>query len=246
MRLVTWNCKGAFARKHAVVAALRPDVLIVPECERLLGIPEAPGVPPVTSFQWFGAHPNKGLAVLSYGEYAIEPHPGEPPRHRWVIPLRVSGPVSFLLLAVWTVPKAGSRSYVQPLFEAFEQYSPLAGASEVVWAGDFNASLAFDRPSRRHKFGEFVRLLESRGLRSVYHEQRACPHGEEPEATFYQHHHADRGHHIDYIFASAGLQAFGFRVDVGAHATWARQSDHVPVACEFFEPPRKSPGIGKE
>jgi len=31
MRLITRNCKGVFARKHAVIASLEPDFLVFPE-----------------------------------------------------------------------------------------------------------------------------------------------------------------------------------------------------------------------
>jgi hypothetical protein len=64
----------------------------------------------------------RGLAVLSYGDYVCEVHPSYDPRHRWIVPVRVSGPASFLLFAVWTVPHSDSKSYVQPFVEAFELY----------------------------------------------------------------------------------------------------------------------------
>ena len=41
MRLTTWNCKGAFARKHAAIASLRPDILVVPEAEELTTVENA-------------------------------------------------------------------------------------------------------------------------------------------------------------------------------------------------------------
>lgn len=236
MRLITWNCKGAFARKHAALSELRPDVLIVPECEQL--IPEALGIAPVSSLLWFGTNPKKGLAVLSYGDYAAEVHPDYDPSLRWVVPLRVTGPASFLLFAVWTVPHSVSRSYVRTLFDAFEYYRPLAKSSEAIWAGDFNASFNFDRPSRHYNFRDFVCLLDSQGLRSLYHEHRGCPHGDEPEKTFYHYHHAERGYHIDYIFASSGFQPSTYSVAVGTHAAWAHQSDHMPLICEFSDQPR--------
>ena len=167
MRLVSWNCKGAFHQKHDAISELRPDVLIVPECERLSDIPQALGGAPVMSFEWFGTNPRKGLAVLSYGDYAFELHPSYDPRHRWIVPVSVSGPISFLLFAVWTVPHSDSRSYVHPLFEAFEHYKSLIETSDAIWAGDFNASFAFDHPSRRYKFRDFVSLLDRYGFRSL-------------------------------------------------------------------------------
>ena len=129
MRLVTWNCKGAFHRKHEAILQLQPDVLIVPECEQIRDAPQRLCAVPVTSFLWFGAEGRKGLAVLSFGEYRLAPNSGYDPRHRWIVPIRVSGPASFLLLAVWTMPHAESKSYVQPLFEAFESYRRLTRIS---------------------------------------------------------------------------------------------------------------------
>ena len=119
-----------------------------------------------------------------------------------------------------------------PLFEAFEHYKPLIGTSDAIWAGDFNASFAFDRPSRRFKFRDFVSLFTQHGFRSLYHEQRGCQHGDEPEDTFYLYHHAERGFHIDFMFASSGFQPSTFGVSVGSHTDWARQSDHMPLICE--------------
>jgi exonuclease III len=238
MRLIAWNCKGAFHRKHAFAAAMRPDILVVPESERLPGLSQSLESPTVRSFEWFGSKPSKGLAVISYGDYALEVHPSYDPCHQWIVPLSVSGPVDFVLLAVWTLPvgNLGGR-YVRPLFEAFESYASLMDSSEVVWAGDFNSSFVFDTPSRRYKFRDFVALLNRKGLHSLYHLQRRCEHGEEPDETFYLHHHADKGYHIDYVFTSDRFHQHGVDVSVGSHSEWSQRSDHVPLVCEFAVPP---------
>ena len=54
-----------------------------------------------------------------------------------------------------------------------------------------------------------------------------------PESTFYLHHNAVKGFHIDFIFASPSLLSQASRVDVGTHADWAKLSDHMPVVCSF-------------
>jgi endonuclease/exonuclease/phosphatase (EEP) superfamily protein YafD len=174
------------------------------------------------------------LAVISYGDYVLEVHPSYDPRHQWIVPVSVSGPMDFLLFAVWTLPLGnhGGR-YVRPLFEAFESYKPLIESSEAIWAGDFNSSYLFDRPSRTYKFSDFVALLAQVGLHSVYHRQRACGHGEELEKTFYLHHNEAKGHHIDYIFARERFHPHGVSVSVGPHAEWSKRSDHTPLMCEF-------------
>jgi hypothetical protein len=237
MRLIAWNCKGALHKKHAFAAAMRPDILVVPESEKLSGMTQSLELPAIRSFRWFGSNPSKGLAAISYGEYVLEVHPRYEPRHQWIVPLSVSGPVDFVLLAVWTLP-IGSRggSYVRPLYEAFESYGSLTDTSDVVWAGDFNASVAFDTPSRRYKFRDFVALLNRKELHSLYHLQRKCEHGREPDKNFFLHHHASKGHHIDYVFASERLHPHGVAVSIGSHSEWSQRSDHMPLTCDFAAP----------
>jgi exodeoxyribonuclease III len=33
MRLISWNCQGAFRKKADIIMAQRPDILVVQECE---------------------------------------------------------------------------------------------------------------------------------------------------------------------------------------------------------------------
>lgn len=242
MKLITWNCKGAFYRKHDFAASLCPDVLVVPECEKISTIAQPYNFAPVRSLAWFGENSRKGLAVISYGDYSIKVHPSYDSRHKWIVPVSVSGPVSFLLFAVWTVPlgPVGGR-YVRPLLEALDFYTPLIGGAEVVWAGDFNSNYVFDRPRRTYKFCDFVGRLSQQGLHSAYHSQRKCAHGEEAEKTFYLHHKENKGYHIDYVFTSGRLHPHGLNVSVGSHADWSKRSDHAPLICEFHENAQTNP-----
>ncbi len=98
-----------------------------------------------------------------------------------MVPVKVSGPVSFLLLAVWTLPVESNGSYVQPLFEALALYKNLFVDTPVVWAGDFNSNFLFDRPNRKYKFRDFVSELEKLDIKSLYHCQSGCRFGEETE-----------------------------------------------------------------
>lgn len=240
MRLITWNCKGAFHRKHCIAATLGPDILIVPECEKLSELQQPIGSRAIRSLKWFGSNPRKGLAVLSYGEYELNVHPSYDPTHQWIVPLLVTGPKSFTLFAVWTLPLGDSGRYVRPLFEAFESYKDVMASSEAVWAGDFNASFKFDRPSRKYKFCDFVALLRQSGLHSLYHRQHRCEHGEEQDKTFYLYHHAHRGHHIDYVFAASSFHPQGFKIAVGEHIDWSKHSDHSPIICDVLAPTDES------
>jgi exodeoxyribonuclease III len=229
MRITTWNCKGAFARKHAAIAALRPDVLVVPESGRIDELTDVIGAAPVRSHEWVGENRNKGLGVISYGEYSLRIHEAYDPRHRWILPLEVSGPESFVLIAVWTVPDEKTRYYVTCLFEALKTYRTLLKQPRVVWAGDFNQSTVFDEPSDPLHFSHWVAKAESFGFESLYHRHIRCEYGKEPAKTFFQYHDAKKPFHLDYIFGKPDMVRNGFEVEVGAHHKWSMLSDHMPV-----------------
>jgi exonuclease III len=229
MRLVSWNCKSAFHRKHRLVCELKPDVLIIPECEKLESSSLNFGELSIRSFQWFGTNPKKGVGVFSFGDYEFEVLPFFNPEHRWVIPLRVSGKKSFLLLAVWAMPNAESGSYVQPIVEALEEYGENLDSEHIYIMGDFNANYIFDRPSRIHRFQDLVSDLSQKGIRSLFHEQHGAEHGKEDLKTFFMYHHADKGYHIDYIFGGKNVQKESFDVRIGSFSEWHKHSDHVPL-----------------
>jgi exodeoxyribonuclease III len=234
MRLVTWNCKGAFGRKHPAAAQFKPDVLIVPECGKLEGtVPGVLGLPPVNSFDWIGVYQTKGLGVISYGDYSLRRHPDYDPDLNWILPLEVKGPRQFTLIAVWSVRNPVTGFYLSPLLDALEAYKHLFHESEVIVAGDFNQNVLFDTPRGKVKYADWLSKAEELGLRSVYHLDRQCEQGREPEKTFFLHHKEEKGHHLDYIFATPGLLENGVAVEVGNHADWHKASDHMPLACSF-------------
>jgi hypothetical protein len=103
----------------------------------------------------------------------------------------------------------------------------------VVAAGDFNNSVTFDKPRDPLKFSAFLANFEALGLRSLYHLDRGCAHGSEPDDTFFLHHDRRKGYHIDFVFATPALHAAGFTFEIGKHATWKKSSDHMPLICSF-------------
>ncbi len=241
MRLVTWNCQGAFARKHATVVALRPDVLIVPESERVVSQGDSIDAPAFQFHEWVGARPRKGLGVFSYGDYSVRVHESYEPRHRWILPLAVEGPYPFTLFAVWTLPHAESKLYVYCLFEALESYADLLRSPRVVWAGDFNNNFLLDKPKHSLKFADFVAKMSELDLLSLYHLQNGSAHGEERDSTFFLYRRSQNPFHIDFIFASAEVRNLGFEISVGRHADWTNLSDHMPLVCSVNEMSGKAP-----
>src|SRR5271165_5982378 len=95
MRLVTWNCcRGAYLKKAPLLNALAPDIAVIQECAR-----------PATATDqclWFGDNPRQGVAVAANGRYRIRALPAVPGVPRYAIPVEVTGPNHFLLIAVWS------------------------------------------------------------------------------------------------------------------------------------------------
>ena len=57
---------------------------------------------------WFGANPNKGLAVFCRREFKVQAV-GDL-FGKWVVPVRVHGWVDFNLLAIWACPVGTKRA----------------------------------------------------------------------------------------------------------------------------------------
>jgi len=72
MRVITWNCNMAFRKKADVILAFRPDILIVPECEKLEKLLFSPGAEKPMDALWFGTNPNKGIGIFSYSNFRFE------------------------------------------------------------------------------------------------------------------------------------------------------------------------------
>ena len=69
MRIVTWNCGMALARKAPSFLALTPDIAVVQECSnKSVDVLSDHGF----SGLWFGANPNKGVAVFCCNEWTLQ------------------------------------------------------------------------------------------------------------------------------------------------------------------------------
>jgi hypothetical protein len=54
MKLVTWNCQGAYRKKATLIAHFKPDIAVIQECETLDRLTFAQDIPRPTAQVWFG------------------------------------------------------------------------------------------------------------------------------------------------------------------------------------------------
>ena len=238
MRIVTWNCAGAFRKKAGQLARFEPHLVVIQECERPEKLAFAADFQPESAC-WFGdAGARKGVGVFGLGgvraEAALDVYD---PSIRHCIPLRVSGPGdNFNLVAVWAMPQKGDRgaSYVGQVCLALERYHTFIQERDTLLLGDLNSNAIFDRPRRECNHTGVVERLEQAGMVSLYHEYFHETHGQETHPTFYLTKKAARPFHLDYCFAPRAWSERVTAFSVGEFEEWRPWSDHVPLFVEFM------------
>jgi len=225
MRLATWNCcRGSYERKSALLDALGADIACIQECARPLAESD--------SLLWFGDNPRQGLAVAARGDYKLRRVRRARSVPKYVMPVEVRGPRSFLLFAVWT--KTGQEHcYVEAAVRAVHLYRKLIASGPTVFMGDTNSNVIWDHqhaPDRSQT--ALVEQLSDLGLVSAYHSFFDEPHGQETQPTYYFLWKKAKPFHLDYCFIPKAWVPALRNVWVAPYAPWNAHSDHRPVLVD--------------
>lgn len=140
MRLVTWNaCKGQFNRKAPLLDRLDADIAVVQEIA-------SPGEDTAHTL-WFGDNIRQGIAVVAREPFRLRHLPQQVGTPKYLIPVAVDGPISFVLFAVWTQSENRSTRYVRAASTAIDMYAPTFRENRVVLLGDFNFGTSTTPPN---------------------------------------------------------------------------------------------------
>ncbi len=234
MRIVTWNCRGAFAKERDVFGrksdelfALDADIAIIQECSKKdADSLRIEGSSPL----WYGnLNGTKGVAIFYKSQWRLSLF--APIDHTYLIPLEVSGPENFKLIAVWTViAKGGVPAYVKMLRESLQAHPDWYNGGDVVMAGDFNSNCQWDK-SPHYNHQSLVSSLQEHGLKSSYHLHHSQEQGSETKQTFRSTRKTN--HHIDYIFVPHEWIERLNHFEVGTFDQWLRHSDHCPLIIDI-------------
>ena len=231
MRIITWNCNMAFRRKAGHILGLRPDIVVVPECECIdkLKFPTETKKP--TSILWFGKNVNKGLGIFSYGDTKLKLLKTHNPDLRMVVPVSVkSMRYQFTLYAIWAFnPDDPDGTYVEQVWKAIHYYEAHLKKKSTMLIGDFNSNTIWDKQYRQGNHSHVVEFLGQKKIYSSYHLHHNQRQGKEEHPTLYMYRHKDKPYHIDYCFISKDLAENLHSVEVGDFEKWTQYSDHVPV-----------------
>lgn len=144
---------------------------------------------------------------------------------------RVSGPVAFNALLVWTRKE---HEYLHGLDVALTAYSEFLSTGPSVVLGDFNANAAWDNPRRPTDFSRVAQRLASEfGLRSAYHTWFREPFGSETRATHYFWRQKARPFHIDFCFIPEAWLSKVRAVSIRDEPPWCDLSDHRPLIIDL-------------
>ena len=223
----------SLGRKLPALNALRPDVAVLQEVS-------AVDVGRFSQSCWAGNLPNKGLGTIAFGDFQIRRHPAWDPRIEFVVPTEISGPVNFLLIAVWAMHgRAVQRIQETPnrwqLLQGLEAYDSLIRSRPTVTAGDFNNAVQWDKMGKASNHAFAVDRLHSLGLVSAYHSHHRVEQGTELDPTLYWTWNQNKAYHIDYVWIPEKWLSAVQHVEVGDYEAWVggHLSDHVPVSVEL-------------
>jgi len=171
--------------------------------------------------------------VQAYRDYRLRELPTAPDVPKFVIPVAVSGPTEFNLLAAWTKLQEPYR-YVRAAVKAVEIYRELFIGTPTVLMGDLNSNTIWDAEHPSHlNHSSLVSQLEKLGSVSAYHHYYNEIHGSETRATFHLYRREIHPFHIDYCFIPHSWANRISRVELGAFDEWRQFSDHRPLIVEL-------------
>ena len=232
MRILSWNCNGAFRKKVHLLEKLQLDIAIIQECEKLEHWDQLGAY----DWLWQGERTSKGLGVFSFNsETKLKALPMPVEHNHWFLPFKVNQ--SIQIMAVWAMNHRNNPviDNIQPTYRTITTHSAIFKEMDLI-AGDFNNNVLWDKgPSRKYDkglFSESLEVLSKMKLESLYHHSTGEQFGEESKATLYLQRNLQKPYHVDYAFVKKELlPRTNFREL--EEKFWLEASDHMPLFIEI-------------
>jgi exonuclease III len=228
MKILTWNCNGAFRNKYQEIDRFQADLYVIQECEN----------PEYTkgeysnwagNYLWYGNDKNKGIGIFAKNGVEIQLLDWEDNGLQLFLPVRVNN--QFNMVGVWT-KQANSPTfrYIGQLWKYLELHKLKMAVGKTVLCGDLNSNKIWDVWDRWWNHSDVVRELGTANMQSLYHLATGEEQGAETAPTLYHQRNIKKTYHIDFAFASEGMFDLDSNtITVGGHNPWLEFSDHAPV-----------------
>ena len=226
MKVITWNCNLNLVKKFEHISKESPDIAIIQECEKL-----DENYFPNSKYFWLGKNEKKGLGVIVFNHSAKV---SESLNEKLIYFLPIETDI-LNIIGVWAYnhrasPKFGV-DFSGNTSDALTNYEALLSSNKkLLFAGDFNNSVIWDKGNKENNFLNINNKLNSLGLKSSYHEYSNEKFGEESKGTLFHTKKQNKPYFIDYIYYKEMNLS---KVYVGQYDDWISLSDHMPVIAEF-------------
>ncbi len=226
IKIVTWNCGGAFRKKFKAIASFDADIYVIQECENPETSTDKAYKEWAGNFLWTGENNHKGLGVFAKNGIQIENLDWETNGLKYFIACRVDG--IFNLVGAWCHgANSPTFGYIGQLWKYLQLHKEKLGDSII--AGDLNSNIIWDKWDRWWNHSDVVRELAEINISSFYHKYHKEEQGKESKPTFYLQKNINKPYHIDYIFGSGCFHYNIIDLNIGQVQDWLAFSDHMPV-----------------
>ena len=230
MRIVSWNCNGAFRKKINSLLRLSPDIAVIQESESPSALTSLESSYSINDKVWVGDSVNRGLGVYSFSDAKLTVYSGYDNDYKYIVPIVVHTKNPFTIVAIWA-KQDKFYTYNGQLKCALEYYSKLLEGPCLV-IGDWNASAIWDDKNGRG-FSTNSSWLANKKFLSAYHEWFGEYFGNESKPTLYFRRNKEMKYHIDYCFLTKDLYKNIHEVYVGDYRDWIELSDHMPLVVDI-------------
>jgi exonuclease III len=227
LKIVSWNCNGAFRRKFSRLSSIDADILIIQECENPALSKNSEYKSWAKNYLWIGSNKNSGLGVFVKENVALTKLDWPSDTFELFLPFCINQNTTFL--AVWT-KQANSPTfqYIGQFWKYLQLNRKLIEQTQPIICGDFNSNKIWDKWDRWWNHSDVVRELAELNILSLYHSLHSTNQGQEEIATFYLHRKLEKPYHIDYAFLPKNILS-NASMQVGEVQEWLTLSDHMPL-----------------
>jgi len=234
MKIISWNCNGAFRKKFHLLDEFNADIIVIQECED----PEKSTKVYrkwAINFLWIGQNKNKGIGIFVKNNNSIELLNWSDKNTNYknetlesFLPCKINN--KFILLGIWT-KKANSEvfGYIGQLWKYLQLHKNKLVDKKVIITGDLNSNVIWDKWDRWWNHSDVVNELEKIDIKSLYHLLKNEEQGKETIPTFYLQKKLEKPYHIDYTFLSSNLIDKETSLIIKDKNIWLTHSDHMPI-----------------
>lgn len=234
MKVMTWNCNGAFRKKYHMIDEINVEIAIIQECEDPKNATK-PYLEWSGNYLWIGQNKNKGIGVFVDEKITLESLNWSDKNSNYknetlesFLPCLINN--EYILIGVWT-KRANSDvfGYIGQFWKYLQLHKDKLIDKKVIIVGDFNSNVIWDKWDRWWNHSDVVKELEEININSLYHVLNNEEQGKEKTPTFYMQRKLEKPYHIDYIFLSKNCIDINAPFVIGNKDIWLEHSDHLPI-----------------